>query len=172
MSRLTCGHIQHMYSWWWVRLSPETCRVKPLRRIKTQLLHLVGLTSLLSTAEILCDCQINPKFMNLNLTSYKLWLFCVLGEKKNLLLISLWMISWSRFTNTGNKTRRWGAQISPYPYPCDVNALFVELILMHLSFAWKVTGIGRYWVAAVDQPNLMRTFTYRVDSYVILVRAA
>ena len=31
MSRLTCGHIQHMYSWWWVRLSPETFRVKPLR---------------------------------------------------------------------------------------------------------------------------------------------
>ena len=28
-------------------LSPETCRVKPLRRIKTQLLHLVGLISLL-----------------------------------------------------------------------------------------------------------------------------
>ena len=23
-----------MYSWWWVRLSPETCRIKPLRRIK------------------------------------------------------------------------------------------------------------------------------------------
>ena len=23
-----------MYSWWWVRLSPETCRVKPLRRKK------------------------------------------------------------------------------------------------------------------------------------------
>ena len=43
MSRLTCGHIQHIYSWWWARLSPETCRVKPLRRIKTQLLHLVGL---------------------------------------------------------------------------------------------------------------------------------
>ena len=36
-----------MYYWWWVRLSPETCRVKPLRRIKTQLLHLVGLISLL-----------------------------------------------------------------------------------------------------------------------------
>ena len=47
MSRLTCGHIQHMYSWWWVRLSPETCRVKPLRKIKTQLLYLVGLISLL-----------------------------------------------------------------------------------------------------------------------------
>ena len=29
----TWGHIQHMYSWWWVELSPETCRVKPLRRI-------------------------------------------------------------------------------------------------------------------------------------------
>ena len=29
-----------------MRLSPETCRVKPLRRIKTQLLHLVGLISL------------------------------------------------------------------------------------------------------------------------------
>jgi len=29
-----------------VRLSPETCRVKPFRRIKTQLLHLVGLISL------------------------------------------------------------------------------------------------------------------------------
>ena len=28
------GHIQHMCSWWWVELSPETCRVKPLRRIK------------------------------------------------------------------------------------------------------------------------------------------
>jgi len=27
--------------------SSETCRVKPLRRIKTQLLHLVGLISLL-----------------------------------------------------------------------------------------------------------------------------
>ena len=26
-------HIQHIYSWWWVELSPETCRVKPLRRI-------------------------------------------------------------------------------------------------------------------------------------------
>ena len=25
--------MQHMYSWWWVELSPETCRVKPLRRI-------------------------------------------------------------------------------------------------------------------------------------------
>ena len=36
-----------MYSWWWVRLSPETCRVKPLRRIKTQLLHLVGIISIL-----------------------------------------------------------------------------------------------------------------------------
>ena len=47
MSRLTCGHIQHMYSWWWVRLSPETCRVKPLRRIKMQLLLLVGLISLI-----------------------------------------------------------------------------------------------------------------------------
>ena len=34
MSQLTCGHIQHMYPWWWVRLSPETCGVKPLRRIK------------------------------------------------------------------------------------------------------------------------------------------
>ena len=29
----TWGHIQHMYSWWWVELSPETCRVKPMRRI-------------------------------------------------------------------------------------------------------------------------------------------
>jgi len=36
-----------------VRLSPETCRVKPLRRIKTQLLHLVGLISLLSVLEVL-----------------------------------------------------------------------------------------------------------------------
>ena len=35
MNQLTCGHIQHLYSWWWVRLSPETCRVKPLRRIKS-----------------------------------------------------------------------------------------------------------------------------------------
>jgi len=34
-------------------LSPETCRVKPLRRIKTQLLHLVGLISLLYTAIVL-----------------------------------------------------------------------------------------------------------------------
>ena len=24
-----------LYSWWWVELSPETCRVKPLRRINT-----------------------------------------------------------------------------------------------------------------------------------------
>jgi len=57
VSRLTCGHIQHMYSWWWVRLSPETCRVKPLRRIKTQLLHLVGLISLLQ--ELLTPCEIS-----------------------------------------------------------------------------------------------------------------
>ena len=47
MSQLTCGHIQLVYSIWWMRLLPETCRVKPLRRIKTQLLHLVGLISLL-----------------------------------------------------------------------------------------------------------------------------
>ena len=40
-----------MYSWWWVRLSPETCRVKSMRRIKTQLLHLVGLTSLLQCVD-------------------------------------------------------------------------------------------------------------------------
>ena len=33
MCLLTCGHIQHMYSWWWVGLSPKTCRVKHLRRI-------------------------------------------------------------------------------------------------------------------------------------------
>ena len=39
---LTCGHIQHMYSWWWVGLSPETCRVKAFAENKTQLLHLVG----------------------------------------------------------------------------------------------------------------------------------
>ena len=32
-----------------MRFSPETCRVKPLRRIKTQLLHLVGLISLLQS---------------------------------------------------------------------------------------------------------------------------
>ena len=44
-----------MHSWWWVRLSPETCRVKPLRRIKTQLLHLVGLISLLYTE--LSNCE-------------------------------------------------------------------------------------------------------------------
>ena len=31
---LLYGHIQHMYSWWWVRLLPETCRVKLLRRKK------------------------------------------------------------------------------------------------------------------------------------------
>jgi hypothetical protein len=24
-----------LYSWWWVELSPETCRIKPLRRINT-----------------------------------------------------------------------------------------------------------------------------------------
>ena len=41
-----------MYSWWWVRLSPETCRVKPLRRIKTQLLHLVGLISLILSSVV------------------------------------------------------------------------------------------------------------------------
>ena len=38
-----------LYSWWWVELSPETCRVKPLQRIKTQLLHLVVLISLLKS---------------------------------------------------------------------------------------------------------------------------
>ena len=44
----TCfGWQSHPSSGWWVRLLPETCRVKPLRRIKTQLLHLVGLISLL-----------------------------------------------------------------------------------------------------------------------------
>ena len=35
-----------------MRLSPETCRVKPLRRIKTQLLHLVGLISLLLSTNL------------------------------------------------------------------------------------------------------------------------
>ena len=36
-----------------MRLSPETCRVKPLRRIKTQLLHLVGLISLLFSVSLI-----------------------------------------------------------------------------------------------------------------------
>ena len=40
---LTCGHIQHMYSWWWVGLSPETCRVKAFAKNKKHLLHLVGI---------------------------------------------------------------------------------------------------------------------------------
>ena len=40
MCLLTCGHIQHMYSWWWVGLSPETCRLKAFGKNKTQLLHL------------------------------------------------------------------------------------------------------------------------------------
>jgi len=52
VSRLTYGHIQHMYSWWWVRLSPETCRAMPLRKIKTQLLHLVVLISLLQSLHV------------------------------------------------------------------------------------------------------------------------
>ena len=43
MCPLTCGHIQHMYSWWWVGLSPETCRVKAFAKNKTQLLHLIGI---------------------------------------------------------------------------------------------------------------------------------
>ena len=34
MSQLTCGHMQHMYSWWWVRFSPETCRVKAIAKNK------------------------------------------------------------------------------------------------------------------------------------------
>ena len=34
MSQLTCGHIQHMYSWWWVTLSPETCRLKAIAKNK------------------------------------------------------------------------------------------------------------------------------------------
>ena len=46
-----------MYSWCWVRLSPETCRVKPLRRIKTHLLHLVGLISLLQYFFVLYPVQ-------------------------------------------------------------------------------------------------------------------
>ena len=32
-----------MYSWWWVGLSPETCRVKAFAKNKPQLLHLVGI---------------------------------------------------------------------------------------------------------------------------------
>jgi len=47
-----------------VRLSPETCRVKPLRRIKTQLLHLVGLISLLYSTQ--CTGENKPK-CNINI---------------------------------------------------------------------------------------------------------
>ena len=43
MCLLTCGHIQHMYSWWWVGFLPETCRVKAFAKNKPQLLHLVGI---------------------------------------------------------------------------------------------------------------------------------
>ena len=32
-----------MYSWWWVELSPETCRVKAFAKNKPQFLHLVGI---------------------------------------------------------------------------------------------------------------------------------
>jgi len=45
-----------------VRLSPKTCRVKPLRRIKTQLLHLVGLISLQKI-----NCNVIKDCLNLNL---------------------------------------------------------------------------------------------------------
>jgi len=44
-----------------VRLSPETCRVKPLRRIKTQLLHLVGLISLLEYMLVVVNGKVNVK---------------------------------------------------------------------------------------------------------------
>ena len=58
-------YIQHMYSWWWVRYSPETCRVKPLRRIKTQLLHLVGLISLLGSSVTILRSDITTFLWNL-----------------------------------------------------------------------------------------------------------
>jgi len=75
VSRLTCGHIQHMYSWWWVRLSPETCRVQPLRSIKTQLLHLVGLISLLmivlsTTQHKICPLRSLSNLSNTNIKRF------------------------------------------------------------------------------------------------------
>jgi len=105
VSRLTCGHIQHMYSWWWVRLSPETWRVKPLRRIKTQLLHLVGLISLLYTTSEL----IEKKFWELVKVGYrfryrrnKIWTLATseLAEKK------FWVLTLGsyRFRNHRNET--------------------------------------------------------------------
>jgi len=50
-----------------VRLSPETCRVKPLRRIKTQLLHLVGLISLLYDQVIF---HINCSYVRLSIADF------------------------------------------------------------------------------------------------------
>jgi len=53
---LTRGHIQYMYSWWRVGLSPETCRVKHLRRknrnccISLELFHYI-----VWTVCILCE---------------------------------------------------------------------------------------------------------------------
>ena len=45
-----------------MRLSPETCRVKPLRRIKTQLLHLVGLISLLHASRYVTNHTLHTDF--------------------------------------------------------------------------------------------------------------
>ena len=45
-----------MYSWWWVELSPETCRVKPLRRINA-FVAFVGFVSLYYTTVLICLLQ-------------------------------------------------------------------------------------------------------------------
>ena len=107
----TWGHIQHMYSWWWVELSPETCRVKPLRRINaivascwiyftTPKFRFVAMFSILRTLfrnYSLCLCSVlvsyfaclNKKFRNSldrNLSGLQSPSVCLWGKTNVLLL--------------------------------------------------------------------------------------
>ena len=65
MSQLTCGHIQHMYSWWWVRLSPETCRVKAIAENKKRnccilldLFHILWVQIIAKFGVLLSPCSL------------------------------------------------------------------------------------------------------------------
>ena len=72
---LTCGHIQHMYSWWWVGLSPETCRVKAFAKNKPQLLHLVGI---IFTTKAWCT---KPQILSKIIVMY-MWTLMSLDRKR------------------------------------------------------------------------------------------
>jgi hypothetical protein len=106
-----------------VRLSPETCRVKPLRRIKTQLLYLVGLISLLSSHKFhtikfvrdIAICWLTERFFSRQTFLEGLW-FRIDGN----ILCLYWILPKQLFLNNEANVTNWHCCFKRRPREANV----------------------------------------------------